>query len=178
MTLSQEHLLQVDQHWAVQSIGAERRDKAMEMAERRLVDVALGNLLEHAATEFDSDLLEQVATAYELAAIEGIGALLHPVANQDNKNIRELAQAGAFRAFGLYRVLPVPSDNEARLFHVLHVSGLAYCADRWTDLRRWFEEQNSTVAVPSVAGVTWDKRLLYRIFDCWLRLLRKTAGMT
>ena len=23
MTLSQEHLLQVDQHWAVQSIGAE-----------------------------------------------------------------------------------------------------------------------------------------------------------
>ncbi|EKF9565506.1 DEAD/DEAH box helicase [Vibrio cholerae] len=173
MTLSQEHLQQVDQHWAVQSIGAERRDKAMEMAERRLVDVALGNLLEHAATEFDSDLLEQVATAYELAAIEGIGALLHPVANQDNKNIRELAQAGAFRAFGLYRVLPVPSDNEARLFHVLHVSGLAYCADRWTDLRRWFEEQSSTVAVPSVAGVTWDKRLLYRIFDCWLRLLRK-----
>ncbi|WP_205314099.1 hypothetical protein, partial [Rheinheimera maricola] len=85
------------QHWAVQSISAERRDTAMEMAERRLVDVALGNLLEHAATEFDSDLLEQVATAYELAAIEGIGALLHPVANQDNKNIRELAQAGAFR---------------------------------------------------------------------------------
>lgn len=69
MTLSQEHLLQVDQHWAVQSISDERRVTAMEMAERRLVDVALGNLLEHSATEFDSDLLEQVATAYGLAAI-------------------------------------------------------------------------------------------------------------
>ncbi len=173
MTLSQEHLLQVDQHWAVQSIGDELRVQAMEMAERRLVDVALGNLLEHPATEFDGDLLEQVATAYELAAIEGISALLHPVANQENKSIRELAQAGAFRAFGLYRVLPVPSDNEVRLFHVLHVAGLAYCGDRWTDLRRWFEEQSGAVDVPSVAGVTWDKRLLYRIFDCWLRLLRK-----
>ena len=51
MTLSQEHLLQVDQHWAVQSISAELRDTAMEMAERRLVDVALGNLLEYAETE-------------------------------------------------------------------------------------------------------------------------------
>lgn len=173
MTLSQEHLLQVDQHWAVQSIGDELCAQARKMAERRLVDVALDNLLEHPAPAFDSDLLEQVATAYELAAIEGIGALLHPVARQDNKNIRELAQAGAFRAFDLYRVLPIPSDNEARLFHVLHVAGLAYCGDRWTDLRRWFAEQRGALEVPSVAGVTWDKRLLYRIFDCWLRLLRK-----
>lgn len=173
MTLSQEHLIQVDQHWAVKSIGDELRVRAMEMAELRLVDVALGNLLEHPQSEFDADLLERVATAYELAAIEGLGALLHPVANQGNKHLRELAQAGAYRAFGFFRVLPIPNDNEARLFHVLHVAGLAYCGDRWTDLRRWFEEQPNALDVPSVAGASWDKRLLYRIFDCWLRLLRK-----
>ncbi|WP_348720436.1 DEAD/DEAH box helicase [uncultured Alcanivorax sp.] len=173
MTLSQEHLIQVDQHWAVQSIGDELRVRAMEMAELRLVDVALGNLLEHPQAEFDTDLLERVATAYELAAIEGLGALLHPVANQGNKHLRQLAQAGAYRAFGFFRVLPIPNDNEARLFHVLHVAGLAYCGDRWTDLRRWFEEQRNALDVPSVAGASWDKRLLYRIFDCWLRLLRK-----
>ncbi|MGN2378039.1 DEAD/DEAH box helicase [Vibrio cholerae] len=173
MTLSQEHLLQVDQHWAVQSISDDLRAHALEMAEQRLVDVALGNLLEHPQVDFNCDMLEGVATAYELAAIEGIGSLLYPVANQENKNLRELAQAGAYRAFGFFRVLPIPRDNEARLFHVLHVAGLAYCGDRWTDLRRWFEEQSSALEVPSVAGVTWDKRLLYRIFDCWLRLLRK-----
>lgn len=173
MTLSQEHLIQVDQHWAVQSIGDELRVQAMEMAELRLVDIALGNLLEHPQAEFDTELLERVATAYELAAIEGLGALLHPATNQDNKNLRELAQAGAYRAFGFFRVLPIPNDNEARLFHVLHVAGLAYCGDRWTDLRRWFEEQSNALDVPSVAGASWDKRLLYRIFDCWLRLLRK-----
>lgn len=173
MTLSQEHLIQVDQHWAVQSISDELRVQAMEMAELRLVDVALGNLLEHPQAEFDSELLDRVATAYELAAIEGLGALLHPVANQGNKNLRELAQAGAYRAFGFFRVLPIPDDDEARLFHVLHVAGLAYCGDRWTDLRRWFEEQRHAIDVPSVAGASWDKRLLYRIFDCWLRLLRK-----
>lgn len=173
MTLSHEHLKQVDQHWAIQSIDDNLRTQAMEMAELRLVDVALGNLLEHSQADFDSDLLERVATAYELAAIEGIGALLHPVANQENKNLRELAQAGAYRAFGFFRILPIPRDNEARLFHVLHVAGLAYCGDRWTDLRRWLEEQRSALEVPSVANVSWDKRLLYRVFDCWLRLLRK-----
>ncbi|EIC9417407.1 DEAD/DEAH box helicase, partial [Salmonella enterica] len=173
MTLLQEHLTQVDQHWAVQSISEDLRAQAMEMAELRLVDVALDKLLDNLQVNFDTDLLERVATAYELAAIEGIGALLYPVANQENKNLRDVAQAGAYRAFGFYRILPIPGDNEARLFHVLHIAGLAYCGDRWTDLRRWFEEQHAALVVPSVAGVSWDKRLLYRIFDCWLRLLRK-----
>lgn len=173
MTLSQEHLIQVDQHWAVQSLSEELRVQAIEMAELRLVDVALGNLLEHPRVDIDNDLLERVSTAYELAAIEGIGALLHPVASQENKYSREVAQAGAYRAFGFFRVLPVPHDNEARLFHVLHAAGLAYCGDRWTDLRRWLVEERRISEVPSVAGVSWDRRLLYRIFDCWLRLLRK-----
>nr|WP_289072845.1 DEAD/DEAH box helicase [uncultured Halomonas sp.] len=173
MTLSQEHLIQVDQHWAVQSISDELRVQAMEMAELRFVDISLGNLLEHSQAEFDTDLLERVATAYELAAIEGIGPLLHPVSDQENKHLRELAQAGAYRAFSLFRVLPVPRHNEERLFHILHVAGLAYCGDRWTDLRRWLDEQKGALEVPSVASVSWDKRLLYRIFDCWLRLLRK-----
>jgi len=26
---------------------------------------------------------------------------------------------------------------------------------------------------PSVAGASWDRRLLYRLFECWVRLLRK-----
>ena len=43
MTLSQEHLIQVDQHWAVQSISDELRVQAMEMAELRFVDISLGN---------------------------------------------------------------------------------------------------------------------------------------
>lgn len=173
MTLSQEHLTQVDQHWAVQAVGEDTRIQAMEQAELRLVGTALGNLLQQADDIFDQELLERVATAYELAAIEGLNALLHPATNAENLNLREIAQAGAHRAFGLYRVIPAPSEDEARLFHVLHLAGLAYCGDRWTDLRRWFDEQTLATKIPSVADVSWDKRLLYRLFDCWIRLLRK-----
>lgn len=173
MTLSQEHLTQVDQHWAVQAVGEDTRIQAMKQAELRLVGTALGNLLQQADDIFDQELLERVATAYELAAIEGLNALLHPATNTENANLREIAQAGAHRAFGLYRVIPAPSEDEARLFHVLHLAGLAYCGDRWTDLRRWFDEQTLATKIPSVADVSWDKRLLYRLFDCWIRLLRK-----
>ena len=175
MILSQKHLEQINQHWAVQSIDNNLRTQVMEMAEQHLVGMTLGNLLEYSQTDCDDDLLERVAMAYELVAIEGIDALLHPVANQENQNLRKLAQVGAYRAFDLFRILPVPDDNEARLFHVLHVAGLAYCGDRWTDLRRWFKEQQHTLKIPTVVDVSWDKQLLYRIFDCWLRLLRKNS---
>ena len=175
MTLSQEHLTQVDQHWAVQAVGETLRVQAMEQAELRLVGTALGNLIQQTGMEYDQELLERVATAYELAAIEGLGALLHPASSIENQQLRAIAQAGAHRAFGLYRVTTLPHEDEPRLFHVLHLAGLAYCGDRWTDLRRWFEEQPEAMQIPSVAEASWDQRLLYRLFDCWVRLLRKNC---
>jgi len=174
MTLTREHLLQVDQHWAVQSINDDLRENALEIAEARLVDIALGDFLVCSQIDFDKELIERVAMAYEVAAIEGVGALLHPQNAPDNKARRNLAQAGAHRAFGLLRTLPIPGDDKSRLFHVLHVAGLAYCGERWTDLRRWLQEHPRALKVPSVADAPWERRLLYRIFDCWLRLLRKS----
>lgn len=173
MSLTLNHLNRVDLHWAVQAVGEPVSLQALKQAELRLVGTALGNLIQHDDVAFDSEILERVATAYELAAIEGLNALLYPANNDENKRARELAQAGAHRAFSLYRALELPQEEEPRLFHVLHIAGLAYCGDRWTDLRRWFDEQHQAIQVPSVAEVSWDKRLLYRLFDCWLRLLRK-----
>jgi hypothetical protein len=77
--------------------------------------------------------------------------------------------------FQLSQVLPVPDQREKSIFHVLHLAGLAYAADRWNDLRRWIRDQGDTIAAPSVAEVDWDKRLLFRLYDCWLRLLRKNS---
>jgi replicative superfamily II helicase len=174
MSLSLEHLKMVDNHWAVKAVGDESHTQAMQQAEARLVNKALGNSLLHQEdASFDPALAERLAMAYELAAIEGLEALLHPAKSEESQQLQNIAQAGAHRAFGLYRVLPTPEHDEARLLHVLHISGLAYCGDRWTDLRRWFEEQPAATKVPSVAEVPWDKRLLYRLFDCWVRLLRK-----
>jgi len=117
-------------------------------------------------------LIERVATAYELAAIEGLSSLLN--ATQDEE-LKGNAEAGAYQAFGLYRTLPLPTNDEQRIFHVLHLAGLAYCSDRWTDLKRWFYDVPASTVVPTVAGVSWDRRLLFRLYDCWIRLLRKNS---
>jgi len=67
----------------------------------------------------------------------------------------------------------IPGSTEERIFYVLQLSALAYCGDRWTDLRRWFMENKTAIAVPTVADAHWDRRLLYRLFECWVRLFRK-----
>jgi replicative superfamily II helicase len=108
-----------------------------------------------------------------MAALEGLRYLLHPGADDSSAKFREQAQSGAFQCFQISQVLPLPEQHEKLIFHVLHLAGVAYAADRWNDLRRWILDQGETIAAPSVANVEWDKRILYRLYDCWLRLLRK-----
>ena len=45
--------------------------------------------------------------------------------------------------------------------------------ERRADLRRWYREQEDALTVPGIAEAGWDRRLLYRLFDCWVRLFRK-----
>jgi superfamily II DNA/RNA helicase len=174
MSVTKETLRQVDEHWAVQAIGKTRYERARLLAEYRLVNAAVGKQMtfEFVPKKTDSDeLLEQVAAAYEVAAAEGLQAILHPTA--ENEPLRNQAKAGAFRAFELLRVLTVPTHETARIFHFLHLASVAYCGDRGVDLRRWLREHEKTITVPSAAGVAWDRRVLYRLFDCLLRLYRK-----
>ena len=173
MTLSFEQLQSVDNHWAVQAIDSATRGAAFDAEKSGLVHGALGRLFADVHIKLNYDAIEQVASAYELAAIEGIAALLNPSsAEQHTKNT---AIAGANKAFGLMRTLPIPEDTEQRMFHVLHMAGLAYAGDRWTDLRRWFEEHEQEIHVPSVADAAWNKRVVFRLFDAWVRLLRKRS---
>ncbi|WP_118987676.1 DEAD/DEAH box helicase [Photorhabdus sp. CRCIA-P01] len=172
MTLSFEQLKAVDQHWAVQAIDAKIREMAFNSARYGLVKNALGNLFTETHFHPDYDAIEQAASAYELAAIESLRALLHPSSESSEK---DTAVAGAHRAFGLMRILPIPEKIDQRVFHVLHIAGLAYAGDRWTDLRRWFEENEQNLQIPSVTDVAWNKRVVYRLFDAWVRLLRKRS---
>lgn len=176
MTLTLQALELIDQHWAVRAIPNEIRISVLEAADERLVKSSLGKILEYSEFSSVSDGdIEKVAIAYEMAAIEGLSAVLHSSQGTANEALKNQAQAGAYKAFGLYRVLPIPSLDDSRIFHVLHLAGLAYCGERWTDLRRWFSDLPQAVKVPSVAEAKWDKRLLYRLFDCWIRLLRKNS---
>lgn len=173
MNVTRGTIDRLEEHWALAAIAPEDRRRVAAIAQSRLVQAAVGRQLHLpvSASASEEDLLMRVALAYEMAAIEGLPAFLNPSPEQDA--MREQCAAGAWRAFELRRLLPAPSAEAERIFHVLHLASLAYCGDRWSDIRRWLVENPRTIAIPSVADKPWDLRLLYRLFECWIRLLRK-----
>ncbi len=173
MSLRKEELDRLDNHWAVLAVGVEERERGLEVANARLVAKAVGRQMRLAFEEraSDGDLLHRLAMAYEMAAIEGLTALLN--LSTAEAALREQCVAGAWRAFELRRLFEVPDAVEERIFHVLHLSALAYCGDRWSDIRRWYVENGCSIAELSAADQPWHYRLLFRLFDCWVRLFRK-----
>lgn len=175
MILRQDDLRKLETHWAVAAVRDEERRRAHDVANARLIEDALGSQLQLAFVErpTDDDLLERLATAYEIAASEGLDALLH--SSEETQAQVSLAQAGAFRAFEIRRVFRIPEDETSKVLHVLHLAALAYAGDRWADLRRWcFDHVRDTVA-PNSATVAWDKRVLFTVYEAWLRLFRKDS---
>lgn len=174
MNVTTESLAKVDQHWAVMAVGEAEHTRGLELASVRLVTKAVG---EHLTLDIpdqragDEDLLSRLALAYEMAAIEGLGDLLNTTSG--DPALRDQCAAGAWRAFEIGRMIKAPAETDRRVQHLLHLSALAYCGDRWTDLRRWYRDEPALCAIPSVADASWDRRLLYRLFECWVRLFRK-----
>lgn len=175
MTVSNRALDALQEHWAVVAISADERERAANLANERLAKRAVGREIAFSFSDNKSDdaLLDRVALAYEMAAIEGLDALSRP--SGGDQALREQSTAAAYKVFDIRRLAPVPERIEERLFHVLHISALAYCGDRWSDLRRWYTENSAALRSPSIADAQWDKRLLYRIFECWIRLFRKNG---
>ena len=173
MSLSARALEALNKHWAVIAIGSDELEHADDLVRQRLARRAVGRQISFSFAENGEDecLLQRVALAFELAAIEGLDELSRPAG--ENHHLREQAVAASFRAFDIRRLLPAPTETHDRLFFVLQLSAIAYCGDRWSDLRRWYREQAEVLRAPSVADVKWDRRLLYRLFDCWVRLFRK-----
>lgn len=173
MSLSTQALEALRSHWAVSAIGADDLKRADRLVSEHLAERAVGAQIafSFSASEDHHALLERVALAFEMAAIEGLEELSRP--SGENMKLRDQATAASFRAFGIRSLQPVPDERHERLFFVLQLSAVAYCGDRWSDLRRWYKENEKTLKAPSVAGIQWDRRLLYRLFHCWVRLFRK-----
>ena len=173
MSLSEGALQALNKHWAVAAIGTDALERARDLARQRLAQRAVGKQISFSFAENvgDEPFLKRVGLAFDLAAIEGLEELSRPAG--DNQCLRDQAVAASFRAFEFRRLLPVPAETLERLFFILQLSAIAYCGDRWTDLRRWYREQEAALRAPSVADADWDHRLLYRLFDCWVRLFRK-----
>ena len=161
-------------HWAVKALDTD--DKQVSAAvNQHLARHAVGRQIpfDFPLSEEDMPALDRVALAYELAAVEGLDELNRVGGERDH--LRRQAMAASFCAFDLRRLMPVPHPTHERLYFVLHLSALAYCGDRWADLRRWYAENTQALTPPSVVDVSWDQRLLFRLFHCWVRLFRKSG---
>ena len=173
MSVSAEAFEILNSHWALRAIGGRELELATEAVNQRLAQQSVGRQIEFDFGPSDdaSPFLDRVALAYELAAIEGLDELSRP--EGENEVLRDQATVASSRAFDIRRLLPIPEATHDRLFGVLQLSALAYCGDRWSDLRRWYRENTEALNAPSVSHVPWDQRLLYRLFHCWVRLFRK-----
>ena len=173
MSLSGEALNALREHWAIMALGSDELARVEKLVHERLAQRAVGKQIDFCFTESadDGPFLERMALAFELAAIEGLDELSRPAG--ENRRLRDQAVAASFRAFDIRRLLPVPMETRERLFFVLQLSAVAYCGDRWSDLRRWYKHHQDVLRSPSVAQATWDSRLLFRLYDCWIRLFRK-----
>ena len=170
--VTESALAAVDEHWAVAATGS-GREEALRLASALHVRQALGGLL---GSDDDPDaeqveLLKRVGTAYELAAVEHLPLLLQPYVSEHDRAAADRAQSAAYRAFELFRVAPLPEERRTYVFSVLHVVGLGYVGDRWTDARRWLAEAVPEDAAPQ--SDAWDERMLNALYGFWLALIRK-----
>lgn len=175
MNLTKEALAELDSHWAVSAIDENTRQLAQLTVNRALVEKALGQQLSLSEQNpsVDRECLERVALAYEMAALEGLPAIVDNSPELDH--LRRQLSAGAFRAFDFRRILEVPQEDARRAFHILHLSALAYCGERWPDLKRWYKENADSIRIPETAKMAWDLQLVYTLFDCWVSLFRKNG---
>ena len=163
-------------HWAVSAIDPEDLKRADDLARERLAQRAVGQQIafDFVHSESDDSLLERVALAYEIAVIEGLEELSRPSGAND-----AFTQSGCCRRIQSFLIFDAccrsPRVHMIDCFLCFNSQQWPYCGDRWADLRRWYKENSEQLDAPSVASVSWDQRILYRLFDCWVRLFRKSS---
>jgi len=175
--ITHEALQKIDTHWAVLAVGDKKlRQSILQFSKAKLVENAVGEQLAlHLDDSFnDEDALRRLAMAYEMVAIEGMHDFIN---HTDNDELQDQFLAGSRRAFEIYRVLDTPENDELKfIFHLLHLSALAYCGDSWTDLKYIYDDCSEKIDNLSPDRMTeWDQRVLFRLFDCWVSLFRKNS---
>lgn len=175
--ITHETLKKIEKCWPVLAVGDDKlRQSILQFSKAKLVENAVGEQLTlHLDDSFsDEDALRRLAMAYEMVAIEGMHDFIN---HTDNDELQDQFLAGSRRAFEIYRVLEIPENDELKfIFHLLHLSALAYCGDCWTDLKHIYDDWSGKIDNLSPDRMTeWDQRILFYLFDCWVSLFRKNS---
>ncbi|MBF2759542.1 MAG: hypothetical protein ISN28_04650 [Ectothiorhodospiraceae bacterium AqS1] len=178
MILTEADFDAIQSHWVINTVSADDRRLVFDLIKERSASAVgcgvgfesrRGNEMS-VEKEIEERKITFVALIHEAAAYDGLDALIRPD-HADDPLARQSA-AASHRAFEIRRLDKMSRDASERIFDTLKLSALAHISSREPDLQRWFEENPSAIKIPSVANAPWDRRLLYRLFDCWIRLLR------
>ena len=107
MRLSSQSLEELRDHWTVRLIDPSDLERSDKIVNERLAQRAVGEEINFNFGEEtgDDELLERVALAYQLAALEGLDALSRePTADAPEQTV---TKAGCFRAFGIRRLTEI-----------------------------------------------------------------------
>ncbi len=162
-------------HWAVAAIPADRRFEAENTAKRLLTKTSF-EFLESANWNYDFDSVYQLALAYQIAAIEALDELVKPLSANPLPAVTA-GQAAAFKAFGLLRVLPLPSDWYGKATQILTLCALGYSSERGSDVKRWLSEsaaEKNFFAVPEDKS-QWNVTVFQTLYRCWIALFTKSS---
>ena len=155
-----------DTHWAVTAIDAATRGRALRSASQWHEAVAGSARRRPAIGVEDAAAIADLATAYDLAALEAVLGVTSPM------QLSELAlmlRPSADRAFTLRTALPPETiAAEAAAFHRLHGAALAILADRVTEYDRWAHSLPRTETADELAS------LRAAVASVWVELLVAT----
>jgi len=167
--ITRDALQSVDRHWAVLSVGDDAlRQSVLQYAKAKLVG---GTIIGPLSFEFYD--LKRLAMAYEVAAIEGMDDFIN---HTDNDELISQFIAGSSRAFELTIAFGITKDDAQFMFNLLHLSSLACCGDCCSDLWHIYDEFSEDIERLSLEQVVeWDKRILFRLINCWVSLFRKNS---
>jgi len=172
--LKYSDLERLEQHWAVTAIPKDVRDMWFREIEKITVQKSVGQQIKFNFSIPDQfeEQIRRIATAYEVAAIENIKSMIDPT---NTKLDRNLFIAAAWKAFELYRALKLPENYLQKMFFILHISSIAYCGERWNDLRRWYAENKDIILNDEDISQEneWDLYLLTNLYKCWVLLFTK-----
>lgn len=174
LMLKKNDLDRLESHWAISAIPEKDRQLCFHTIDKIKTQKAMKNSIKFNFTiQKDwQDNLARIALAYEIPAIENISAFTNYT---DDNCDRTLFSASAWRCFDLYSVMDIPSNVNAKIFFVLHVCSMAYCGERWNDLKKWFFDNQDIILTGIQENINdiWDQKVLKSIFRCWLKLFIK-----
>lgn len=172
--ISNKDLNRLESHWAVSAIPAGIRQQCFEQIRKNYVRNSLKQAIDfnyEESFEYDKNI-DKMAIAYEIPAIENISSFINYA---DSSCDRELFISAAWRCFDLYTNKEIPEEFNKKVFLILRICSMAYCGDRWNDLKKWYMDNEKEIISNSQeeGDDLWDILVLKSIYRCWLRLFVK-----